>query len=785
MAEIEKKYSDYQESECEAFEKDAPQPIDDKLCPTCQPDPNFKLEGNWWELEEAYLNKLYCEYHVRVYEKEKAVTQSLSVFQTDDDLINTIKNVAAGRILVDLDKPLNNGTRTQVQNASYIKETYRDLRSAELGEAYLVAVPAFNFDQIPSNEDADADGDDENDVTGGGEIILNTDGLFRKLRQLRLTLKTYEIYYRSAQSVGNGFVIREEADETRRIDLKNTAKNLKNFVDTLNETMSNQGFAKLNRTGLFRRKRAEKIKIIFKNNNTPFDLKEIYALPDDGCGKYEKLKTKGSSDLRKAKMRPIYNFLQNLDSVINDITAKETKPWLDFTIDNFYPEYVVDYGDIESIDDSRAGLECLLENQLGIGNGQVIDSLVKEIISAFDNYEKQMAEEICRAIKADNPAPSATELAEQRAAQESKPSEERERVMKERYKNEYKNQFLKFVKGLVEERNKNLPKTPPPPNLVPSKINLQNVFSETKKAGIIIPPFAPKEYKVKGIKDPVQYGARTLRGLDELKNTAKDYANKKFTALEENKGLRNQIQNSPHFQEAMDASREVLKNPENTFLQSFKKSEKGESELSTEETISALGVCGMSKVAGKALECLLGGVSFDRFLGILIDKTFDFMEINTLSLFMNGLPADFREDLNEEIERQFGNVSLSDLFELKKAQNPNQKTKDFVTMRKKANDLLEIAKKKVNGEKITETEEQFVSNEILDFTFGPPLGTFTLDEYKQFEKYSMTPNDEGYDKKDVQEAKKKSIKILKRKMRERKRALNQSAIKRKIGRAHV
>ena len=91
MAEIEKKYSDYQESECEAFEKDAPQPIDDKLCPTCQPDPNFKLEGNWWELEEAYLNKLYCEYHVRVYEKEKAVTQSLSVFQTDDDLINTIK----------------------------------------------------------------------------------------------------------------------------------------------------------------------------------------------------------------------------------------------------------------------------------------------------------------------------------------------------------------------------------------------------------------------------------------------------------------------------------------------------------------------------------------------------------------------------------------------------------------------------------------------------------------------------------------------------------------------
>jgi hypothetical protein len=52
MAEIEKKYSDYQQSDCEAFEQDSPQPMDEKLCPTCQPDPNFKLEGNWWELSE-------------------------------------------------------------------------------------------------------------------------------------------------------------------------------------------------------------------------------------------------------------------------------------------------------------------------------------------------------------------------------------------------------------------------------------------------------------------------------------------------------------------------------------------------------------------------------------------------------------------------------------------------------------------------------------------------------------------------------------------------------------
>ena len=41
MAEIEKKYSDYQETECKEVEQ--PQVVDEKICPTCEPNPNFKL----------------------------------------------------------------------------------------------------------------------------------------------------------------------------------------------------------------------------------------------------------------------------------------------------------------------------------------------------------------------------------------------------------------------------------------------------------------------------------------------------------------------------------------------------------------------------------------------------------------------------------------------------------------------------------------------------------------------------------------------------------------------
>ena len=485
--------------------------------------------------------------------------------------------------------------------------------------------------------------------------------------------------------------------------------------------MSDQGFAKLNRTGLFRSKRAEKIKIIFKDNNSPFDLKNIWILPDNGCGKYEKLRVKKSSALRKARMRPIYNFLQNLDAVINDITAKEPKPWLDFTIDNFFPQYVVDYGNIDSIDNTRAGLECLLENQLGIGNGQVIDSLVREIMSAFNSYEREMAEEICRAIKEDREPLSPTQAAAQRDAERYDPKAEREVAMKAKYEKEFENKCRSSMvdylnnywnsifegSAALEEEEKTKP------------VNSKNLFDKMREYGVGSIPVkypSPFDFEVE------------ISSEEQIKENAKYYAQAKFEDMETG-SFGDQIQNSPHYHEALEASREVFKRPENTFVQGFKDSWESRGELDILGTISVFGICGMTKTAGKALECLAGGVSFDRFLGILIDKTFDFMEINTLSLFMNGLPADFREALNEEMERQFGNISLSDLFELKKAENPNQKLKDFIVSKQVAKNILDIYKTKwIDGgvstfrNSLSEEDRELIDNAIGPFTGGGTLG---------------------------------------------------------------
>ena len=195
-------------------------------------------------------------------------------------------------------------------------------------------------------------------------------------------LKTFSQFYSMAQETSNKFVIRQENDPILRIDYKSTSQKLKKFKKELNMALLSKGYPKIQNTGSFKSKKALKIKLTFEEGEA-FKLKNIWALPDDGCEKYENLHISPSSELRSPTFNVLYNFLRNFDSIISDLTAAQEKPWLDWTLEYFYPKYIVDYGGIESIENTKAGLECLLENQLGLGDGKIVDSITSEIMSAF------------------------------------------------------------------------------------------------------------------------------------------------------------------------------------------------------------------------------------------------------------------------------------------------------------------------------------------------------------------------------------------------------------------
>ena len=85
---------------------------------------------------------------------------------------------------------------------------------------------------------------------------------------------------------------------------------------------------------------------------------------------------------------------------MRDITGQDTKPWLEFTLDHFYPQMVVDYGLMsgEYDEQQKDALSCLLDAELGLDGG-LLDSVANEIMSFMDTVANEIQKEACRAIE--------------------------------------------------------------------------------------------------------------------------------------------------------------------------------------------------------------------------------------------------------------------------------------------------------------------------------------------------------------------------------------------------
>lgn len=712
MAELEKKFSDFQQSECKDFELDTTEDQGEKACPTCVPNPNFVLPAEWWEIEEAYLNEAECEYHVRVYPtiSRLGFGRFFDGRNLTEDQTKNMLRYGLVRILKDLKKPYDNNVLEALDPACFIKDgPYINLDTRFMGPAFLIACPAFNIDRIDEDE-VDED-ENESDFDASLEVVVNAAGLTRDIRQLRSALYLYDSYYRLSQQTDGNFVIRQEGDITQRISYTSPRDKLRQFKDELNVFLKKKRYAKLHHTGYFAAKRAKSLKFVFKDNGKDYDLDEAYVLSDNGCLEYEPLDIPESSILKKPTMRIVYHFMSRLEQMVSEFQAKEPKPWAEWTLDHWYPTMILENKSDLDIEDVETGLACLLGEQLGLDSA-MLDSLAKEIVSGFKVIEKEGQKQACRELEKQAEG-SATSLAQNAGKDDPSPQEQRKNTMLKRYEEEYKNQFLKHVKDniVVSETTQQIFDNPNQEfsTYDTSKLNLNNVFSEIKKNDFIIPPFSPEEYNVEG--KPRRTVHLPIGDYEVLEKFAKTYANVKFENLENAKGLSgfgNQIQNSPHYQDAKDAIKEASQWPENGVVDLFKKEEAG----SFGEIINAMGICGVSKLGKKAAQCILGNISINDFYDAMLDKTFEFIKINTLDLFLTGMPAGLRADLDEAIQQEFGgDMNLIDLISTKKVNEGEAKLSDITKTKNVAKELLNLIDKfYVREKKLNEEEELFILN---------------------------------------------------------------------------
>ena len=702
MAELEKKFSDFQKTECKDFELDEKEQGGDKFCPTCIPNPNFVLEAPWWEIRKSYLNEAECEYHVRVH--NPPMTEKIVGADDRDLVLEGVKKILKGQ-----DKPYNNQILEDLRDVAYIKDDYVNIDIEEKGPAYLIAVPAFDFDRIDP-DDVDEESEESKGINTGLEFVVDGATLSRNMRQLRSTIYLYRSYYSLAQDqVGDQFIIRQENNKAMRISYKSAWEKLKNFREALNDALRNKKYARLDAIGSggFYYKTAAKIKFLFEDNGQDYYLKDIYVRAEDGCNFYEKLHIDEDSVLRSPAYRIVYHFMSRIEKMVSEITAKEPKPWAEWTIDHWYPKMMLDNDANLDTEDMESGLSCLIENQLGLGP-QLTDSLAKEIMSTFKSIEKEAQKNACREIE-NRAEGSATTIS---AAKASSAQKQKDALALKKYQDEFVNKFYNGHDqpseihfggswlGIARELeiNHSLPEGTVTPDKVWSfetrgEQRMEAIYEGKKSAHLVgeypqfpVPTYSYIDKETKEKKDRGSY-YRRIDYEEMLESEAKIWAQQKLKTLNENKP--EPKEKGPHNEEAQAAENERFKFPENSVTDIFKRD-------GFKDAMRALTLCNTSKLGKKAAKCILAGVSIDDFLDAIIDKTFEFIKINTLDLFLGGLPASFRAELDEAIAQEFGgNVNIATLISLKKVNEGEAKMSDVTKMKQLAKDVFNIYKKEI------------------------------------------------------------------------------------------
>ena len=721
MSELEKRPSDFQVNECDTLVVE--EPIDERLCPECTPNPHFTLEDKWYFIKESYLNEKFCEYHVAIYRGEEGSKDYLE----NEDVIK--KGVE--KLLIDLDKLLNNETRKSLELAANIVEFHYDpVTQSKTGEACLVAVPSFNFDSIPEQDEGDDD-DRDGEETVVDEAIVDYKDLFKKTVQLGGSLRVYGLFMAHATNLKKAEVnIRYKENPSQRLHYPSIRKSLIKFRKKLNVTLRANGYEGIDYPSLIRKK-YKKIKFVYKPND-PYVIKNIYVLDENCDDEYTKLLV-NDQDLKGPGFKTINYFMANLDSVMNDITAQETKPWLEFTIDNIYPRVVVDYGEIDSIsEEDFIELGCLFEKSLGIGNGQVTDYLAKETLSFFKSIENEMYKSACRSInQVAAGGPEAEQLKRQKTQFEER-KERQEAIYKRQYIEEMYGKLIDFIKGSLSAQDKVVDKN----NVftfvstMPGSMYLKEPEYDYKPQDAITGPTG--ETIVEG--DSGKHSqVISINSKTELESAAIKYAQIKFERLDRAWGTR--FKNNPDWEEMKESYAETW-NDKNLFLDLIlgRENEDTDKPAPTDSAIlNTIGLCGMTKMTGKILKCLLAGVTIEDFYDLLIEKTLEQMNINIFALFFNGLPLSFREELNSTIEAQFGGASFTDLINMKTQEPGSLQDICSFSAPDRIMKIFERYSDPLSDDSITRSDQEFVKGNIGEGEFYESIRDFYSNHYDKNE----------------------------------------------------
>jgi len=247
----------------------------------------------------------------------------------------------------------------------------------------LVGVPAYRFDAVPNAPDLGSLNTSTDQIVIKPPEFMPDIGLFISAMK---SFKTFQAYFYKEENAkiyfqesGNPFYVKFYAEER-----------ISKFVNKLDKLLDNNGFDLRGflDTGDDSFNIAFEIEVSFDKTDeaNPFVVKNVRARKKN-CPYIECKKGLNSFIEYSKSDQTMMGYFSNIKNIATTLQANKTPPWLDFIVDNTFPQLAINYGSSDNFEDNSC---------LSVNLDDLSDFILEETMDLFKSIEYSFSQNKCK-----------------------------------------------------------------------------------------------------------------------------------------------------------------------------------------------------------------------------------------------------------------------------------------------------------------------------------------------------------------------------------------------------
>ena len=704
-------FSKFQETQC--IKTEIQPVVSASICPDCTPVESY-VEPNIYEEKRPnfYLNQKTCEYVV-VFDADKTLSQITKAYsdsnsklkdylekhkrgkQKDSNLIHGIRLLLANYSKMEADQYIcmapecaesARGDQINTEALELFARAEIEITPA-LVEAPIikVSVPKAQLDAVPNApEETNEELATANLQDGSNQIEFKTEEIYGMFLRLQWSLTVFHGFYKTFMAVDKGFVhwIDKPSTPINPNVLLRAKEDVKKFRQTLKDVIREKGYY----YGIFLdlpfTTRVERVRIKFDNSDSDnlYKVKSIHVKPP-GCRWRMIHRERPGKEKFKVFKRGSINinaYVADLYNLDDEIQAYEPPSWHEFMVSHTYPRIKVNYAqNVTKASNPQSALGCAIDKWANMGD--ILDNIGSTFEDIFELYafagkrncdqsledmkfkdeywstdelldpdnrfppfeviKKTDAPPAKKLISEKPESPSASQMFEEaQAAIKQEKLDELDTKMATKYDEDiakWSEEYEAYAKKIVEWSSTHTISSNADRRELDRLIEKRNDASKKRDKFIR----KKQEYEKSKTKE------RQQRRKDKIEQE-KRWRKGTTKAI-----LRAAKQRALQEEETDDSAFLSLKRylagefGENNFP-------KGKEEWL--EVIQNISLCEFNFIAGAALRCLMGGMSFEKALPKLMQSMMKTMSVRHLPKLLEGLPLETQREIQEKVQKKIG-----------------------------------------------------------------------------------------------------------------------------------